>query len=106
MEYTAVINGASIQDWDSFHNEFQNKIGFFEGYGRNLNAWIDCMSDLYTKEEYVGLTKFNLHEGDKLIILVVNVEIWREVRRDIFDSFIECTLAVNAERTNFYLVLK
>ncbi|MBV1874269.1 MAG: barstar family protein [Gammaproteobacteria bacterium] len=100
------INGASIQDWESFHNEFQKKLGFFEGYGRNLDAWIDCMSDLYTNGEYESLTKYNLNEGDKLILNVLNVEVWREVSPDTFEAFIDCCVAANAERTNFYMVIK
>lgn len=106
MEYKETINGASIQCWESFHDEFQKKLGFFESYGRNMNAWIDCLSDVYTNGNYDSLIKFNLNEGDKLILLVVNVDVWREVSRETFDAFIECTLEVNSERTNIYMVLK
>jgi len=35
-------------DWETFHDEFQEKMGFFDGYGRNMDAWIDCMGDMYT----------------------------------------------------------
>lgn len=51
MHYSVKIDGSKIKDFDSFHDEFQMKMGFFEGYGRNLNAWIDCMTDMFTEGE-------------------------------------------------------
>lgn len=106
MEYTETINGENIQDWESFHNEFQEKLGFFKEYGRNLNAWIDCMSDLYTNGEYESLTKFNLNDGDKLTLQVQGVEKWKKESPETFDAFIDCCISANAERTNFHLVLR
>jgi hypothetical protein len=41
------INGSMITDFKSFHQEFKSKLGFFEGYGNNMDAWIDCMRDIH-----------------------------------------------------------
>ena len=49
-------------------------MGFFDGYGRNGNAWIDCMTDMYTNDEYKSLTKFNLNDGDAFILKVINAK--------------------------------
>ena len=106
MEYEAPINGGSIFNWETFHNEFQNKLGFFEGYGRNLSSWIDCMSDLYTSGQYKSLTKFDLNEGDKLILNIFNVVEWRQQSPETFDAFIECSIEVNSEKSSFYMVIK
>ena len=35
-----------IHDWDSFHTVFAEAFGFPSFYGRNMDAWIDCMTDL------------------------------------------------------------
>src|SRR3984957_5737806 len=35
-----------ITDWDTFHAVFAKAFGFPDFYGRNMNAWIDCMTDL------------------------------------------------------------
>ena len=35
-----------ITDWDSFHAVFAEVFGFPNFYGRNMNAWIDCMTYL------------------------------------------------------------
>ena len=45
---TVQIDGAKIVDWDTLHDEFSSVFGFPEFYGRNGNAWIDCMSSLDT----------------------------------------------------------
>ena len=40
------IPTSRITDWDSFHRVFVEIMGFPEFYGRNMNAWIDCMTSL------------------------------------------------------------
>ncbi len=39
-----------ITDWESFHSLFAEVFGFPDFYGRNMNAWIDCMSYLDDSE--------------------------------------------------------
>src|SRR5688572_7987636 len=38
------IDTQRITDWKSFHNLFAEVFGFPGFYGRNMDAWIDCMS--------------------------------------------------------------
>ena len=106
MEYSEYIDGTKIIDWKSFHDEFQTKLGFFEGYGRNLNAWIDCMTDMFTNGEYESLTKFNLNEGDRFILKILNSEKWKNQSTETFNAFIDCCISANSERTYFILDLK
>lgn len=35
-----------ITDWLTFHTVFAKSFGFPGFYGRNMNAWIDCMTSL------------------------------------------------------------
>ena len=49
------VNGATIVDWPSFHDEFSRAFRFFDGYGRNRDAWIDCMTDLHGPKALSGL---------------------------------------------------
>lgn len=35
-----------FHDWPSFHEEFAKAFGFPDFYGKNMNAWIDCMTYL------------------------------------------------------------
>jgi RNAse (barnase) inhibitor barstar len=49
------VNGATIVSWPSFHDEFSRAFRFFDGYGRNREAWIDCMTDLHGPNALSGL---------------------------------------------------
>jgi RNAse (barnase) inhibitor barstar len=42
----ARIDARLITSWDAFHDVFASVFRFPDYYGRNMNAWIDCMSDL------------------------------------------------------------
>ncbi|WP_206361205.1 barstar family protein, partial [Pseudomonas viridiflava] len=33
-----------ISDWQTFHNVFAEQFGFPVFYGRNMDAWVDCLS--------------------------------------------------------------
>ncbi len=39
------IETDDITDWKSFHDTFARALDFPNYYGRNMNAWIDCISD-------------------------------------------------------------
>ena len=66
-------------------------MGFFKEYGRNMNAWIDCMSDLYTNGQYSSLTKFNLTKEDIFILRLENTQQFQTRCPDIFSEFIVCS---------------
>jgi lysyl-tRNA synthetase class I len=106
MMHSETINGAKIFDWESFHKEFQQKMGFFDGYGNNGNAWLDCMRDMYTNGEYQSLTKFNLNNGEAFVLRVINTEAWKENDPETFNAFLEMCQICNKEVTHFYLELK
>ena len=40
------FDAEKIVDWGTFHDLFSSVCGFPDYYGRNMNAWIDCVSDL------------------------------------------------------------
>src|SRR5262249_33880247 len=40
------IDCRRIVDWDSFHSNFAEALSFPDYYGRNMNACIDCVSDM------------------------------------------------------------
>jgi len=41
-----VIPVNEIVDWNTFHAVFARELGFPEFYGRNMNAWVDCMTSI------------------------------------------------------------
>ena len=61
----AVLDATQITGWDSFHAESARAFGFPDVYGRNMDAWIDCLTDLDG-----GMSRFSLAFGETLTIEV------------------------------------
>ena len=61
------VNGATIVGWPSFHDEFSRAFRFVDGYGRNRDAWIDCMTDLHGPKARSGL---RLPAGESIEIVL------------------------------------
>jgi RNAse (barnase) inhibitor barstar len=45
------IDSERIKSWDDFHDIFEELFDFPDYYGRNLNAWVDCMDDVLGKSD-------------------------------------------------------
>ena len=43
---TVKLETQQIRDWETFHSVCQQNLGFAAFYGRNMNAWIDCLTYL------------------------------------------------------------
>jgi len=76
------INGIELSDWNSFHEVFSKEFEFPDYYGNNMDAWIDCMSDLG-------------EEGEIISIILDNVSALKKNNREIYDALIECSAFVN-----------
>jgi RNAse (barnase) inhibitor barstar len=87
------INTDEISDWDSFHDLFSNKFGFPDFYGRNMDAWIDCMESLDSPED--GMTSIHVETGETLILELENVSSLSKRNKEIYDAIIECSAFVN-----------
>jgi len=57
---------AEIHDWKSFHSVFARVLGFPEFYGRNLNAWNDCMQSIDNPAH--GMSKVHVAKGRMLVL--------------------------------------
>ncbi len=88
----AQLDGKQMLDWSSFHTECANVFGFPPFYGRNMNAWIDCLT--YVREGD-GMSRYTLGPEDFLTIEVLNSEILRHTAPEIYDALVECTNFVN-----------
>lgn len=91
-EVTIELN--QIKDWDSFHDVFAKAFGFPDFYGRNMNAWIDCMSDLSSSES-VGMTEFKIELDENLVLKFTDVETFQTQHPEIFSSLLSCISFVN-----------
>ena len=71
-----------IVDWDSFHDLFSTQCHFPSYYGRNMDAWIDCVGDL--------------SESDTLIIFQFeNMNHLKDLQPEIFLALIDCASLAN-----------
>lgn len=76
------INADQITNWESFHNIFLKTFSFPSYYGHNMNAWIDCMSDIVEQEDMVFL---NFENIDNL----------KKRNLEIYEAIVESLLFIN-----------
>lgn len=86
------IDGAELKNWRSFHSVFQREFEFPAFYGRNLNAWIDCLTYLRDDD---GMSRFKLAPEETLNIVITNTTALATGSPEILAALVECTSAVN-----------
>ena len=91
-----VLECDRIVDWRSFHAEFARLFGFPTFYGRNMNAWIDCMTSLDSPND--GMSEVHCAPGTVLTLQLENVESFRSRCREQYDALVECSAFVNWRR--------
>ena len=84
------IDGSRFRNWASFHSAFAAAFGFPDFYGRNMAAWIDCMTDLDAPEH--GMTTIHGSPTDPVVLQVDNAD---TIPKEIFDELVECAAFVN-----------
>jgi len=85
-----------IRDWDTFHDVSQRVFGFPDFYGRNMNAWIDCMTSPDDPDD--GMTSVKVSAGELLVIELPNAAAFKKRCPEQFDALIECIAFVNHRR--------
>jgi hypothetical protein len=86
-----------IRDWTTFHDVFAEVFGFPDFYGRNINAWIDCMTSL--DEPAHGMTSVHAPPGGVLALQLDFVDDFSARCPEIFDAIVEDAAFVNWRRT-------
>lgn len=87
------IDGGRLTTWESFHDVFAEALGFPSFYGRNMNAWIDCMTSLDAPDD--GLTTIHGSPTDPVVLHVENSS---SIPVEIFGALNECGAFVNWRR--------
>ncbi len=90
------IDGSKITDWDSFHDQFSRTLGFPGFYGRNMDAWNDCMTSLDAPDD--GLSSVHVAPGDVLVLCVSGVGDLKKRCPEVYDALVECSAFVNWRR--------
>jgi len=89
----AIIDFTNITDWSSFHSAFQACMGFPAFYGRNMDAWIDCMYCIDKPE--TEMTRVTVNPGESLEIMIFGTEAAWKRCPEVLQKLLECTAFVN-----------
>lgn len=92
----ATIDCSRIRDWESFHDECQRVFGFPDFYGRNMDAWNDCISSLDAPGD--GMTSVHVEPGKVLSLELANARSLKERCPRIYEAIVECSAFVNWRR--------
>lgn len=96
MHVVVQIEAARITDWESFHDVCARVLGFPGFYGRNMNAWIDCMTSL--DEPADGMTQVHAPKGGVLVLSISDATDFAARCPEIFDALVDCVAFVNYRR--------
>ncbi|RQR32578.1 MULTISPECIES: barstar family protein [Burkholderia] len=80
------VDGKALGDWAKFHDYFASEFGFPGYYGRNMDAWNDCMSD-YCYEH--GIVSLRIDDAGAL----------KDRNPEIFAALVECSAFINWRAT-------
>lgn len=92
-----VVNIAvsQISDWDTFHDVFSTTLGFPEFYGRNMSAWIDCLT---YRDEEDGMASVTVELGDVLTLQLDEGSAFATRCPDQYGAMMEAAAFVNWRR--------
>jgi hypothetical protein len=96
MHTVVEVDTTKIDSWDSFHDVFTELLGFPGFYGRNMNAWIDCLTSIDEPDD--GLTKIHVPKGGVLVLALSDAAGFAARCPEIYDAVIECSAFVNYRR--------
>ena len=82
---TVRLYAEQVTDWKSFHSLCRKTFGFPDFYAENMDAWIDCMSDL---REDGGLTDIRLALDEVLFIEVSGTESLNKLFPEILNEML------------------
>lgn len=89
------VDAGRIVDWASFHDAFAEAFGFPGWYGRNMDAWIDLLTDMDEDEATTGVL---VAPGETVTILVEKPAELRAAAPDVYAALVECAAFVNWRR--------
>lgn len=90
------LDTRAITDWESFHDVFKNVFGFPDFYGRNMDAWIDCLTDL--DEPPPGMTTVRVPPGGVVTLQLDHFTEFAQRCPELYQAIVECAAFVNYRR--------
>jgi hypothetical protein len=90
------IDAGRIVDWDSFHDVFAEALGFPDFYGRNMDAWIDCMTCL--DEPEAAMSDVHAPPGSVVTLVLDNLSVFAARCPAQYEALVDCAAFVNWRR--------
>ena len=87
------VDTSKIHDWESFHAVFSEAFGFPDFYGRNMDAWIDCLT--YLDDPAAGMTRVHALSGGVVTLKLLGITEFAVRCPEQYDALIECAAFVN-----------
>ncbi len=87
------IDCRRILDRSSFHDVFAEAFGFPEFYGRNMDAWIDCMTNLDSE-----FSRVRIETGEILVLRLDHASALKSGAPELWNDLVECSAFVNHRR--------
>ncbi|RDS90974.1 barstar family protein [Pseudomonas fluorescens] len=87
------VDANLISDWQTFHNVFAEKFGFPGFYGRNMDAWVDCLS--YLGDPGAEMSSIHVQSGQTLALVIDNAQSFKRRCPEQFEALVECAAFVN-----------
>ena len=84
---------SDISDRESYHASFAEALCFPEFYGRNMDAWVDCLT-----YEDDGMTAFPVEAGDVLVIQLQGCKDFRDRCPELYEAPADGAAFVNWRR--------
>jgi hypothetical protein len=87
------LDAFRLRDWESFHSVFAEVFGFPDFYGRNMDAWIDCMTSLDMPDD--RMTSVHGSASDPVVLRLDNAD---TMPNELFDALVDCAAFANWRR--------
>ena len=91
-----VVDASLITDWETCHDVFSETFGFPDWCGRNMNAWIDCMTSLDKPDD--KLSRVHAPSGGILVLRIDNAKDFASRCPEQYAAIVECASFVNWRR--------
>lgn len=87
------IDSDEIVDWPTFHHAFAEAFGFPAFYGNNMDAWIDCLSDMCNAKS--SMKSIHLAAVETLALVIDHAGRFKNRCPEQFSALVECAAFVN-----------
>jgi len=90
------IPAAQIVDRETFHDVFAQVLGFPDFYGRNMDAWIDCLTSI--DDPASGMTRLSIAPGGLVVLRIEDAAGFHRRCPAEYSALMECAAFVNYRR--------